>query len=103
MQGHKIDAAVKGHHPAIEQLLGIDLLPTEILRGEDPASPPVFASDGLVPLREAEQEFRKQHLRRALAVTGGNQTKAAKILGIQRSSLNRQMKELGLREESAVD
>jgi DNA-binding NtrC family response regulator len=76
-----------------------DLLPPEILRGEDPMAAPVFDHDGLLPLREAEQEFRKQHLRRALATTGGNQTRAAEILGIQRSSLNRQMKELGLREE----
>ena len=62
---------------------------------------PVFDGDGLLPLREAEQEFRRQHLRRALASTGGNQTKAAEILGIRRSSLNRQMKELGLRENGA--
>jgi len=77
-----------------------DLLPPEILRGDDPTTGPVFDQEGLLPLRDAEQEFRKQHLRRALAVTGGNQTKAADILGIQRSSLNRQMKDLGLREET---
>ena len=67
-------------------------------------SVPVFDQrDGLLPLREAEQAFRKQHLRRALAMTEGNQTKAAEILGIQRSSLNRQMKELGLRDEESSD
>ncbi|RKZ15643.1 hypothetical protein DRQ53_08475 [bacterium] len=76
-----------------------DLLPPEVLRGEDPMSPPVFDHDGLLPLREAELEFRRQHFRRALAATGGNQTRAAEMLGIQRSSLNRQMKELGLRKE----
>lgn len=81
------------------QVLTPDLLPLEVLRGDDPDSSPVFSSDTLIPLREAEQEFRKQHLRRALAMTEGNQTQAAEMLGIQRSSLNRQMKELGLREE----
>ena len=75
-----------------------DLLPPEVLQGDDPMGPRVSGTDGLLPLREAETEFRRQHLRRALASTGGNQTKAAEILGIRRSSLNRQMKELGLRE-----
>ena len=84
-------------------LLTPDLLPPEVLRGEDPAAPPIFDHDGLLPLREAEQAFRKQHLRRALAMTDGNQTKAAELLGIQRSSLNRQMKELCLREEEPAD
>lgn len=81
-----------------------DLLPPEILQGEDPLARPVFdPAEGLLPLREAEQAFRKQHLRRALAMTGGNQTRAAELLGIQRSSLNRQMKDLGLREEEPAD
>jgi DNA-binding NtrC family response regulator len=75
-----------------------DLLPPEVLRGEDPMAAPAFDEKGVLPLREAEREFRRQHFRRALAATGGNQTQAAELLGIQRSSLNRQMKELGLRE-----
>lgn len=82
-------------------VLTADLLPAEIMRGDDPSSPPVFDSGELLPLRQAEQVFRKQHLRRALAITGGNQTTAAELLGIQRSSLNRQMKDLGLRENEA--
>ncbi len=76
-----------------------EILPDEILRGDDPAGDPGFDPDGILPLRDAEREFRARHLRRALAATGGNQTRAAEILGIQRSSLNRQMKELGLRGE----
>ena len=84
-------------------LLTPDLLPREVLRGEDPTAEPVFDQDGLLPLREAEQAFRKQHIRRALAVTGGTQTRAAELLGLQRSSLNRQIKELGLREDGKAD
>ncbi len=79
-----------------------DLLPPEILQGESPQSSPMFDHGTLLPLREAEQKFRKQHFRRALVMTGGNQTTAAELLGIQRSSLNRQMKELGLRKEGAA-
>ena len=79
-----------------------DLLPPEVLRGDDPSAQPLFDNGELLPLREAEQAFRKQHFRRALAMTAGNQTKAAQLLGIQRGSLNRQMKELGLREDDPV-
>ena len=80
-----------------------DLLPPEIMRDEGGTETPVFGGDGILPLREAEVEFRKQHLRRALAAAGGNQTKAAELLGIQRTSLNRQMRDLGLRDEARGD
>ncbi len=83
--------------PGVE--LTPDLLPPEILRGGDPAGPRVFGDGELLSLRDAEEAFRAQHVRRALAMTGGNQTQAAEILGIQRSSLNRQIKKLGLRDE----
>ena len=71
-----------------------DLLPPEILHGETPA----LSEDALLPIKEAVIEFKKRHIQRALAATGGNQTRAAELLGIQRSFLNRQMKELGLRD-----
>jgi DNA-binding NtrC family response regulator len=85
---------------ATGNLLTPDLLPPEVLGGEGPGAVPGISGDGLLPLREAEHEFRRLHFRRALAVTGGNQTKAAELLGIQRSSLNRQLKELGLRNRA---
>ena len=88
---------------APDKVLTPDLLPPEVRRGEDPSAPPVFDGDGLLPLRDAEMAFRKQHFGRALAMTGGNQTKAAELLGIQRGSLNRQMKELGLRGDAPGD
>jgi len=43
-------------------------------------APPIFDGDGLLPLRDAELAFRKQHFRRALAMTDGNQTKAAALV-----------------------
>lgn len=70
-----------------------DLLPPEIHRGD--AIVDVDALD--VPLKEAMLAFKKQYIQRALARTGGNQTKAAEHLGIQRSFLNRLIKELGIR------
>ena len=42
-----------------------------------------------VPYKEAVTAFKRHLVRRALADTGGNQTKAAEILGLRRSYLNR--------------
>jgi len=82
---------------APDDVLMPEILPTEVVRGEDPMADPGVETEGVLPLREAERAFRTRHLRRALASTGGNQTQAAERLGIQRSFLNKQMKELGLR------
>jgi len=51
------------------------------------------------PLEQAELEFRRGHLRRTLEITGGNQSRAAELLGISRTYLNRLVRELGLRPE----
>ncbi len=48
------------------------------------------------PLREAVQSFRRGYIAQALARTGGNQTKAAQLLGLQRTFLNRLIKEYEL-------
>lgn len=42
-------------------------------------------------------EVSRTALKRALAHTCGNQTKAAERLGLQRTFLNRRMRDLGLR------
>ena len=69
-----------------------DLLPPEIL------APPSERGDDTdrLPLKEAETRFRRTHISRALARNGGNQTRAAEELGLQRTFLNRLVKELGL-------
>jgi DNA-binding NtrC family response regulator len=69
-----------------------DLLPPEIFEGEeisdlDPAT---------VPLKDATLEFRKSYIRKALARTGGNQKEAAELLKIQRTFLNRLIKQYGI-------
>jgi DNA-binding NtrC family response regulator len=68
------------------------LLPPEVLSSD-------LASEGDpdgLPLKEATLEFRKRYIAKTLAKTGGNQTEAAKLLGMQRSNLNREIKQLGL-------
>lgn len=56
-------------------------------------------ADGVSPsqsLQEALIDFKKRHIARVLEKTGGNQKKAAEILKIQRTYLNRLIKELGI-------
>lgn len=72
--------------------LGPELLPPEVLGGGDTA--PADAGD--LPLKEALRHFEKGYIGRVLAATGGNQTRAAEILGLQRTYLNRLIKQLGL-------
>ena len=42
-------------------------------------------------LDEALDEFEKKFIQNALAKTGGNQTKAAQLLGVHRNTLNRKI------------
>jgi DNA-binding NtrC family response regulator len=42
-------------------------------------------------LDEALNEFEKKFIQRALTKTNGNQTKAAKVLGVHRNTLNRKI------------
>lgn len=60
-------------------------------------TPPPFISEELFqprPLQEALNLFKKKYIDKLLEHTGGNQSKAAKILDIQRTYLNRLIKEL---------
>ena len=42
-------------------------------------------------LDEAVGEFEKRFIQNALTKTGGNQTKAARVLGVHRNTLNRKI------------
>ncbi len=86
-----------------------DLLPPELFQPAErlvaapapanaaPTATADAAADGeFTPLREAVQLFRRDYIAQALARTGGNQTKAARLLGLQRTFLNRLIREYGL-------
>lgn len=60
--------------------------------GGDEASPAFSVSS----LHDALNVFKKQYIERVLKQTGGNQKKAAEMLNIQRTYLNRLIKELGV-------
>jgi DNA-binding NtrC family response regulator len=47
--------------------------------------------DRRIYLEEALNEFEKRFIQSALTKTGGNQTKAAQVLGVHRNTLNRKI------------
>ena len=47
--------------------------------------------DRRIYLDEAVSEFERKFIQSALTKTGGNQTKAAKVLGVHRNTLNRKV------------
>jgi DNA-binding NtrC family response regulator len=55
-----------------------------------------FQAEGI--LKEACNDFEKQYIEAVLDRVGGNQVKAAKILGIHRNALFNKMKSLGLKK-----
>jgi two-component system response regulator HydG len=74
-------------------VLGPELLAPEIREpgaGAGAAAGGAAAADGDAPLdlRAAVDGFRRAHIARVLAKTGGNKTKAAELLGIQRTHLS---------------
>ncbi len=83
---------------ARDELLTPDLLPPELSAGGRPvaaAGGPAADPDLLsLSYRDALEGFKKALIQSALARAGGNQTRAAEMLGVQRTYLNRLIKEL---------
>jgi len=67
---------------------------------DGPHPPPATAEPALGPFHDGVEEFKKELIRRALEQAKGNQTRAAEILGLQRTYLSRLIKNLGLRADS---
>ena len=76
-----------------------EVLPPELLAD---ATADGAAAAGDLPLKHALAAFRREYVARALARAGGNQTKAAAMLGLQRSFLNRLVHRLGLAGPTAA-
>lgn len=61
------------------------------------AAPPTGSLRPVGPLRQALRAFEKEHLDRALQMHNGNVSRTARLLGIDRVTLQKKMKRLGLR------
>lgn len=77
--------------------IDIDLLPTEILgeQGDLGALGGVSAIMG-APLREAREAFEREYLRVQIKRFGGNISRTATFIGMERSALHRKLKLLGI-------
>jgi DNA-binding NtrC family response regulator len=84
---------------AADEVLTPDLLPPEVLDNRDVGAAGSAEQDIAQDLsyREAVVEFKRRLIGRVLDECGDNQTKAAEKLGLQRSYLNRMIKDLDLR------
>ncbi|MEN3973821.1 sigma-54 dependent transcriptional regulator [Emcibacter sp. SYSU 3D8] len=80
----------------LEQI-GADMLPAEI---NGTSSTLVRAGQGeaimSVPLREAREAFEKEYLQAQITRFGGNISRTASFVGMERSALHRKLKSLGL-------
>lgn len=61
--------------------------------------PQVGAENQTRPLREAADDFEREYIQKTLDDCGGNVTKAAEQLGLERSHLYKKMKSLGMKTE----
>jgi two-component system response regulator AtoC len=93
-------------------LISVDELPNA-LRDQETSARPARETSDLAPrtpvgplkkiVRQHTESLEKDLIARALEETGGNVTKAARLLEISRKSLQNKMKELGLRDPAGDD
>jgi two-component system response regulator HydG len=101
LRGHAWPGNIRELRNVVERALlvseGPVLLPEHLPAGlragaARPGEPPVYGSYGeLLPLRELE----RLHIRRALALTGGNLGETAELLGIHRNTLRHKLRKQG--------
>ncbi|MGD1869717.1 MAG: sigma-54-dependent transcriptional regulator [Neomegalonema sp.] len=80
-----------------DQMIGAEDLPTEIVGGE--ASGALGGLDATLvsmPLREAREAFEREYLIAQLNRFGGNISRTAEFVGMERSALHRKLKSLGV-------
>lgn len=102
LQQHSWPGNVRELENAVERAVvlanGREILPEDLAIGGARADSGVaLASDGVGPFHDQIEEFKKGLIRRALERAGGNQTRAAEMLGLQRTYLARLITNLGLR------
>jgi len=60
------------------------------------AQNPAVGEEGAKPFRTAKEEFERRNIESALVAAGGNQTRAAKILGMPLRTLTWKLKRFGM-------
>jgi DNA-binding NtrC family response regulator len=83
------------HLPAELRALVLPVIPKGFSASREVAAAPLLEVDAIVPIRELE----RREILKALAVTNGSVTKAARLLGLGRATLYRRLGELNLSAE----
>lgn len=82
-----------------DMMLGASMLPTEFLDGIRRGG--ISSDEGYLSkqLRDAREDFEREYLSAQMSRFGGNISKTAQFVGMERSALHRKLKSLGLTEE----
>jgi two-component system nitrogen regulation response regulator NtrX len=76
-----------------------DMLPPDLIAGVPPAATAEHARVIMtLPLRDARELFERQYLSAQLLRFGGNISRTAEFVGMERSALHRKLKGLGIRD-----
>lgn len=81
-------------HPGKE--ISPEMLPSDLRRTEDDTIAELLGQTGGLPLREAREVFEKEYLSGQLRRFGGNISRTADFVGMERSALHRKLKSLGV-------
>ena len=84
-------------------VITVDMIPAEISSASPPSSGETgqFQIMGL-PLREAREVFEREYLMSQVARFGGNISRTALFIGMERSALHRKLKSLGVQSENRM-
>jgi len=79
-----------------DTVIGVDMLPSEI--GENLPRAPTSEDAHIMalPLREARERFERDYLLAQISRFGGNISRTAEFVGMERSALHRKLKSLGV-------
>lgn len=79
------------------EAIDLDMLPTEISGASgEIAGPSLVAEVMAAPLKEAREAFEREYLKIQIDRFGGNISRTASFVGMERSALHRKLKSLGL-------
>ena len=77
-----------------------DMLPPDLTTGAPPAVTSEYAREIMtLPLRDARESFEREYLSAQLLRFGGNISRTAEFIGMERSALHRKLKGLGLGDD----
>jgi len=79
--------------------IGVDELPPELVHGANEALDIHAADYVTLPLRDARERFERAYLKAQLERFGGNVSRTAQFVGMERSALHRKLRTLDLQSE----